>query len=444
MVPRIGALVASGLLSSGVVAAQQPWTPPDDALVERARALLREVPLVDGHNDLPSRILEIAAGDPTMLALDRRQPDLPADIPRLREGIVGAQFWSAYVPSDSMGTGGSLRHGLREIDMVHRIVASHQDLLLARTAADVERIFAAGGIASLIGVEGGHAIDNSLSALRLFHALGVRYITLTHFLNTEWADAATDFPRHAGLTEFGEEVVREMNRLGIFVDLSHVSAQTMRDALRVSRAPVIFSHSNVRAINAHPRNVPDDVLRLVARNGGVVMINFVGGYIAPTPTEWRNRPGAAAEALRFAAGRSGVEPAWGSRRDSVAETLRGQFDDEVEIARRLRGWIRVHPAPQGTIADVADHIEHVRRVAGIDHIGVGSDYYTARPETMVAGLADVTTFPLLFAELLRRGYSDADVQKVAGLNLLRAMKEMERVAAELRQERRPSLADLHR
>jgi membrane dipeptidase len=413
------------------------FQPPDDALVVRARELLAEVPFVDGHNDLPSSILEVADGDVDHVDIAKRQSELPADLPRLREGVVGAQFWSAFIDTSFMPSGDSLRQALREIDMVHRIVDRYPELELARTADDVVRIHAEGKIASLIGVEGGHAIEGGLFPLRIFHALGARYMTLSHFRTTEWADSATDFPRHDGLTEFGEEVVREMNRVGIFVDLSHVSPDTMRDALRVTRAPVVYSHSNALAVNVHPRNVPDDVLRLTARNGGVVMVNFIPGYIVPTDPARRNDPRVLA-----IAGRSADEPVWNLERSDFAESLRKELDDPREIERRLQEWVSSNPAPRGTISDVADHIDHIRKVAGIDHVGIGSDYYDAGGPSMVEGLEDVTRFPYLFAELLRRGYTDEEVKKVAALNLLRAMREMERVSATLQKESRPGLSDL--
>jgi membrane dipeptidase len=405
---------------AGPLRAQDQWRHPDPGLLARARALLRTVPLIEGHNDLPTRLLEVAGGDLHRADLTLRQEHLPADIPRLREGMVGAQFWAAYVHSDSMDTGAALRQGLREIDMIHRVVGRYDDLVFASTADDIERIFADGRIASLIGVEGGHAIENSLSALRLFYQLGVRYMTLTHWRTTDWVDAATDEPRHGGLSPFGEEVIGEMNRLGMFVDISHVSAETMRDVLRVSTAPVIFSHSSARAVNAHPRNVPDDVLSAMRENGGVVMVNFYAGYVPPSG------------------------PAWEARRDSVAASARAASGDAVAIAARVAAWERAHPRPRGTLSDVADHIDHMRAVAGVDHVGIGADYYDEGGPSMAEGLDDLTRFPHLFAELLRRGYSDEDVRKIAGLNFLRAMRGMERTARELQRATSPSLADLGR
>ncbi len=407
---------------------------PDPALLARVKALLQDVPLIDGHNDLPSSILEVAHGDIDRVDISERQVELPADLPRLREGMVSGQFWSAFVDVSYIDKGEALRQCLVEIDVIHRLVDRYPELELATRAEDIIRIHHEGKIASMIGVEGGHAIEGSLAALRMIYELGARYMTLTHFRTTEWADSATDLPRNGGLTEFGEEVVREMNRLGMFVDLSHVSADTMRDALRVSRAPVIFSHSNARAINAHPRNVPDDVLEMVATNGGVAMVNFIPGYVVPTDPSERHRVG-------LEAGLSTDEPLWTARRNEEAERLHRELDDEREIERRLASWVAANPAPRGTIANVADHIDHIRAVAGIDHVGVGSDFYDPGGPSMVEGLEDVTRFPALLAELLRRGYSDEDVKKVAGLNLLRAMREMERVSAELRSERQPSVAD---
>jgi membrane dipeptidase len=435
-------LFLASFLAAASSSAGESWPEPDPALLARARSLLKEVPLIDGHNDLPSSLLDFAQGDVDRTDLTKRQLELPADLPRLREGMVGGQFWSAYVSVSFMPRGDSLRQALREIDVIHRLVSRYPELALARTAEEIERAHRQGKIASLIGLEGGHAIEGALSALRMLHQLGVRYMTLTHFRTHEWADAATDFPRHGGLSEFGEEVVREMNRLGMFVDLSHVSAEAMKDALRVSRAPVLFSHSNARALNAHPRNVPDEVLQLVAKNGGVVMVNFIPGYIVPTDPAWRERAGLEAEEMRLSAWGVSDEPVWSSRRRELAERLRAELDDEQEIDRRLKEWTLANPPPRGTLGDVADHIDHVRKVAGIDHVGIGSDYYDAGGASMPVGLEDVTRFPSLIAELLRRGYTDEEAKKVAGLNLLRAMKTMEEVSEKLRREDRPSLADL--
>src|SRR5687768_1017004 len=336
-----GALLVT--LTSGATA--QQWTPPSAELVARARRILQAVPIVDGHNDIPSKLLEFAAGDPDRADLTTSQPQFHTDFARMRAGGIGAQFWSAYVENDSIRTGGALRQGLREVDMALRLTRRYPAVLeLARTAADIERIERDGRIASLIGLEGGHGIDNSLAALRAYHELGVRYMTLTHNTTLSWADAAMDFPRHNGLTEFGEEVVREMNRVGMFVDLSHVSEETMIDALRASEAPVIFSHSSARALVAHPRNVPDRVLALLPRNGGVVMVTFVPSFIAKGTMEWT------------------------ARQQAETERLRTELNDDAEINKRLADWLKANPAPVATVADVADHIDHVKRIAGIDNI----------------------------------------------------------------------------
>ena len=373
-------------------------------------------PLIDGHNDLPSRLLdpELANGDLARFDFRAVQPKYPADLPRLREGGVGAQFWAAYVDVAYIKRHESLREALREIDVIHQLVERYPELRLVTTADEIEQAHHAGAIGSLIGVEGGHAIENSLASLRLFHRLGVRYMTLTHWDTIDWADAATGPANHQGLTAFGEEVVREMNRLGMFVDLSHVSADTMRDALRVTQAPLIFSHSNARAVADHPRNVPDDVLRPVAANGGVVMVNFIDAYVAP---------GA---------------PVWSARRVGERDRLRSQVSEAGIVAERLREWERQNPPPRGSVADVATHIDHIRRVTGVDHVGIGSDFYNDGMTDMVPGLENPSRFPALFAELLRRGYTPEDLKKIAGQNLLRAMRQMERVSARLRRERPPS------
>jgi membrane dipeptidase len=331
------------------------------------------------------------------------QPATMTDIPRLRRGGVGAQFWSVYVPAGLAGEH-AVTATLEQIDIVHRMIARYPDTFeLALTADDVERIFRSGKIASLIGMEGGHSIDSSLGALRMFARLGARYMTLTHSKNVPWADASTDAPAHGGLTPFGEAVVREMNRLGMLVDLSHVSPEAMEDAIRVSAAPVIFSHSSARALCDHPRNVPDAVLRLLPKNGGVVMVSFVPGFTTPDAMAWDN--------------------ALEAEQQRVAKAMPG---DEAGTKRSIDAWRAAHPRPKVTIADVANHIDHVRTVAGIDHVAYGSDFdgISAGP----TGLEDVSTFPALTAELLRRGYSDADVKKVLGLNLLRVMRAAEAVA----------------
>jgi membrane dipeptidase len=384
------------------------------ALLDRARALLQEAPLIDTHNDLPSMLLE-SHKDLAGLDLGKTQTALCADVPRLREGRVGAQYWSVFVESATQRTHTSLHEAVREFDVALRLIRSRAEFEQARTAGDIERIHKAGRIACLLGVEGGHMIEDSPAALRIFHELGARYMTLTHWDNINWADAATDRPEHHGLTEFGKQLVREMNRLGMFVDLSHVSADTMRDALSVSLAPVIFSHSCAYAIDPHPRNVLDDVLARLAANGGVVHVNFIKEFI------------------------SSKNPAWQERRLDALRELHARTGSDEAIEKGIQEWEKKNPYPRPTIVDVADHIDHIRQVAGIDHIGIGADFYDAGQNSMAQGLDDVTRYPYLLAELLTRKYSDQDVLKIAGRNHLRAMRQMEQVAAEL-QKMEPPLA----
>lgn len=330
------------------------------------------------------------------------------DIPRLRLGGVGAQFWSVYVPPIPSGPP-AVQAVLEQIDVVHRLAAQYPDTFeLALTAADIERIHRQGKIASLIGMEGGHSIDNSLAVLRMTYALGARYMTLTHTKNTDWADAAGDRPKHHGLTPLGEDVVREMNRLGMLVDLSHVTDETMRAALKVSQAPVIFSHSSVRALCDSPRNVPDDVLVATARNGGVVMVCFLPGYL----TE-RGRVAMAAS-------------------DAEKARLHKLYpDNSPRFKNEMTAWHRKHPALHvASLGDVADHIDYVRKVAGIDHVGIGSDFDGFDGAT--DGLEDVSCYPALLAELMRRGYTREEIKQLAGLNLLRVFREVEKVSAQLK------------
>jgi len=388
----------------------------EDALLARARRIQAQAPLIDGHNDLPWEIREKAGGDLARMNPDTALPGQHTDVPRLREGRVGGVFWAAYVPPD-FARAGAARVAMEQIDLIHRMTDASPDLELALTAADVERIHRQGRIASLIGVEGGHAIESSLGTLRQFHSLGVRYLTLAHSATIEWADAATDSARHDGLTRFGEEVVREMNRMGMMVDLSHVSPATMRDALRVSQAPVIFSHSSARALADHPRNVPDDILAELKRNGGVVMINFYSGFLEPS----------SAQAMR------GMF--------EVRRRFTEQYPNDAAAAQRAYAdWQRQNPITRGSVGTAADHIDHVVRVAGIDHVGLGSDFdgVTSLPE----GLEDVSRYPNLTAELLRRGYSEADVRKILGGNILRVMRQVESVAGRLQRERPPSTAKI--
>lgn len=387
-----------------------------DQYLSQARALMREVPLIDGHNDLPWAVRTAFGFSLDSANLAQGQPRLMTDIPRLKAGLVGGQFWSIYSPSAFEGRGAA-RAGLEQVDLVYRLVEKYPEHFeLARTADDVVRIHRAGKVASLMGLEGGHMIENSLAVLRTFYRLGVRYLTLTHSRNTAWADAATDSMVHRGLTPFGEEVIREMNRLGMMVDLSHVSDSTMWDALRVTQAPVIFSHSSPRTNTPHPRNVPDDVLRAVAQNGGVVMVNYVASFI--------------------------YRPAWeqSQAQQAYRRGLQERGRDSAAIRDSMRVWLAAHPVPRPDLAVVADLIEHVRDVAGVDHVGIGSDL-DGIEETPV-GLEDVSTFPALIAELLRRGWKPDDAKKVIGLNVLRVMRQVEAVAARLQRERGPSLAQI--
>jgi membrane dipeptidase len=362
----------------------------------RAIAIHRSTPLIDGHNDYPWALRDLDPGrDFGKADISKPVPNLMTDIPRLRQGGVGGQFWSVYTPSSMTGKEAT-RVTMEQIDTVHRMTKQWGETFqLAYTADDIDRAFKNGKISSMIGMEGGHSIDNSLAALRMFYALGARYMTLTHSLNLAWADSATDKPVHGGLTKFGEEVVREMNRLGMLVDLSHVSPDTMEDALRVTEAPVIFSHSSAKAICNVPRNVPDNILQLVAKNGGVVMVTFVPGFIS----------------------------------QAVAD-----FDAKPEAERKGM------TAPRATLSQVADHIDHIRKVAGIDHIGLGGDFDGITQ--VVQGLEDVSKYPDLTAELLKRGYKDDDVKKILGLNVLRVMRQAEKVAATAQKSRQPSTATI--
>src|SRR5438132_790358 len=371
----------------------------------RAQALriLKTVPLIDGHNDIPDAIRQRGGLDSVDFASP--QPKLMTDIPKLRAGAVGGQFWAAYVPVTTMDSGPHPAvYALEQIDLIKRLCARYPvDLAMAYSAADVERHFKAGKISCLIGIEGGHAIENSLGTLRMFAALGVRYITLTHWRSLSWATASTDTARR-GLSAFGREVVHEMNRLGILVDLSHVNDGTMSDALHTTRAPIMFSHSSARALTGHARDVPDSILRLVPRNGGIVMVNFNPGFVS--------------EAVRL----------YDDSMEARIRSLRATGADPTTVADSTQAWAA--RAPKATLAQVADHIEHIRAVAGVDAVGLGSDFdgITEVP----VGLEDVSKFPDLLAELLKRGWSEQDVRKVAGLNALRVLRGAERVAAELR------------
>ncbi|HEY0806083.1 MAG TPA: dipeptidase [Pseudonocardiaceae bacterium] len=390
----------------------------DPALLTRARALLADHPVVDGHNDLAYALRKQAGYhlDQRDIAQDQ-SAHLHTDLARLAAGGVGAQFWSVFVPSAMQGDQ-AVSATLEQVDCVRTLAARYPDRLrLATTADEVEAARADGRIASLMGAEGGHSIACSLATLRALHALGVRYMTLTHNDNTPWADSATDKPVAQGLTRFGEEVVREMNRVGMLVDLSHVSPDTMRDALRVTRSPVIFSHSSSRAVCDHPRNIPDDVLAQVPANGGVAMVTFVPQFVLPAAAEWS----VGAEASMRA---HGFHP----------------LETTPEAKAVLQAYAAEHPRPVATVGTVADHLDHMREVAGIDHVGIGGDFdgITFTPD----GLADVSAYPNLIAELLGRGWSEVDLAKLTWGNALRLLRDMETVAAELRRTEEPSIATI--
>jgi membrane dipeptidase len=387
MTIRLGTFARLGLLTLFTLA--QPMSAQETEL-EMVQRVLSTTPLFDGHNDLPWAIRTAEAAPMDVGAYDLRQTTPGhTDIARLRAGLLGAQFWSVYIPCDAVEAGAA-RTQLEQIDIARRVFDRYPDVFgYALSASDVEREFAAGRIASVMGMEGGHAIENSLGALRAYYQAGVRYLTLTHGCNTDWADSGTDEPAHGGLTEFGREVVREMNRMGMLVDLSHTSPETMHDALDVAAAPVIFSHSSARGVTDHPRNVPDDVLERLPDNGGLIMVTFVPSFVNE---EVRTYEGPSAQ------------------------------------------------APRATMADVVRHIEHVRDVAGIDHVGIGADYDGI--ESAPDGLEDVSTYPALFVELARGGWNEDDLRKLAGENALRVIREAEAAARVLQRQRPASTATI--
>jgi membrane dipeptidase len=402
-------ILVSALLLSAVLVAQEPaksGTPKKVILTEAALKIHGEALVIDGHNDLPwelRRKVGLAFRD---IDLKRDQPKFHTDIPRLKKGNVGAQFWSAYVPADTGKKGEALRTTLEQIDVIHRLIKQYPETFgFAGSTDDVERIRKSGKIASLIGIEGGHSIEDSIGALRMLYKLGVRYMTLTHSESLAWADSATDKPRCNGLSPFGEEIVREMNAMGMLVDLSHVSPDCMKAALKVSQAPVIYSHSSARGIADHPRNVPDDVLPLVKANGGVIMVNFFSGFIVPE--------GARAMLKMF----------------DVSREMRKKYTDEAQYKEAMREWMKQYDYPRGSVYDVCDHIDHLVKGAGVDHVGLGSDYdgITKTP----LQLEDVSCYPYITQELLNRGYSATDIKKILGGNVMRAFKEAEKVSARL-------------
>lgn len=405
------------LASPSFAAPVKPISPNVKARIDR---ILKLTPLIDGHNDLPEQLREQYGLNVSDLATgsEARGHPLMTDMRRLHEGDVGGQFWSVYIPSEVTGDA-AIRETIEQIDLVKRLVAAYpNDLALAGSAEDVVRIHRHGKVASLIGIEGGHQIGGSLAALRQFYDLGARYMTLTHFKNNQWADSATDDPRFHGLSDFGRIVVHEMNRIGMLVDLSHVSPETMRDSLETSRAPVIFSHSDARALADHPRNVPDDVLVMLAANGGVVMVNFYIGHLS--------------EPYRL----------WSAEQSAELARLGSLYVGRPDIRKaRLAAWLRTNPAPAADVGLIADHIEHIVKIAGHDHVGLGGDLDGIGYDEAPGGMNSVSGYPLVFAELIRRGWSDSDLARLAGGNVLRVMRAAEAVARSMKDEP-PAMASL--
>ena len=396
------------LVSAALGLAQPPADAPKPAaakeivISDEARSIHRDALLIDGHNDLPWALREKDGPSFQNVDVSKPQPKFHTDIPRLKAGNVGAQFWSAYVPVDTAKKGVAVKTTLEQIDVIHQLAARHPDaFVMATGTADILAARKAGKIACLIGVEGGHSIDNSLGVLRDFYRLGVRYMTLTHSESLDWADSCSDAPKAKGLSPFGEDVVREMNRLGMLVDLSHVSPETMRAALKVTAAPVIFSHSSARGVADHPRNVPDDVLKLVKANGGVVMVNFYSGFLVPE--------GARAMKKMF----------------EVARELRDKFgEDTTKYREAMRAYMKENDYPPGDVGTIVDHIDHIVKVAGVDHVGIGSDF-DGVPK-LPAGMKDVSCYPAITQELLNRKYSREDIHKILGGNLMRAFAAAEK------------------
>ena len=414
------------VLAAASVHAQQASSDP---YLARALRVLTAQPIIDGHNDLPWRIREDKAHPMDVESYDLRgHPAGMTDLARLKAGHVGGQFWSVYIPGERgdatykpngavASQPGYARVQLEQIDIARRVIARYPDLEWATTADSVRAAIKRGHVGSMLGLEGGHAIENSLNLLRTYYALGARYMTLTHNVTLDWADAALDTARHHGLTPFGREVVREMNRLGMLVDLSHVSPGTMSAALDVTAAPVIFSHSAARALVDHPRNVPDSILARVPKNGGVVMVPFVTSFVSKAVYADDNQLAAL-----------------------TADATRRHPGDTAAVRAEVATWRAAHARPTASIADVANAIEHVRKVAGVDHVGIGSDFDGI--EETVVGLEDVSKYPGVFAELARRGWSDADLRKLAGENVLRVLAQAEQIAKRLQRERPPSSATI--
>jgi membrane dipeptidase len=373
-------------------------------LTPEAERIHRSAILIDGHNDMPWEIRKHGSSFERM-DISQPQKSLQTDIPRLRKGGMGAQFWSVWVPADTAYNGTALTSTLEQIQLVTEMIDRYPETFeLALTADDIRRIHKKGKIASLIGVEGGHSIENSLNVLQQLYRLGARYMTLTHSDSIDWADSGTDEERNGGLTPFGEEVIAEMNRLGMMVDLSHVSADVMRQALKITKAPIIFSHSSAQAVADSPRNVPDDVLQLVKENNGIVMVNFFSGFVVPESAAWYYQ--------------------WLEKE----RKLKAELKDAVKVQAELRRLRPKEPMARGTIHDLVDHIDHIVKVAGIDHVGLGSDYDGV--SRLPTQLDDVASYPYITQALLDRGYSEADIKKVLGENLLRVMKDVEQAAAD--------------
>ncbi|MFL6774763.1 MAG: dipeptidase [Sphingomicrobium sp.] len=400
------------ILLASLLVASPAWAQPIDSKIQaRIDRILQATPLIDGHNDIAEQLADNYRRSIGGLSsdTDKRPKPLMTDMARLHRGRVGGQFWSVYIDGTITGDA-AIRETIQQIDIVRRMIEGYpNDLELASSADDVVRIHKGGRIASMIGVEGGRQIGGSLAALRQYYNLGARYMTLTHNQTTEWADSATDEPKYGGLSPFGVRVVHEMNRIGILVDLSHVSPDTMKDAIAASRAPVIFSHSSARALVDHPRNVPDEVLRLLPSNGGVVMVNFVPEFISDAAYRW------------------------GADRNAEEARLKAfNRASKAAVEAGLKTWEAAHPRPVVTVSTVADHVEHVAKVAGYDHVGIGGDFdgITSTPR----GLERVSDYPALFAELIRRGWSDQNLAKLAGANVLRVMRRARDVATSMKNE----------
>ncbi|MFL6851271.1 MAG: dipeptidase [Sphingomicrobium sp.] len=400
------------ILLASLLVASPAWAQPIDSKIQaRIDRILQATPLIDGHNDIAEQLADNYRRSVGGLSsdTDKRPKPLMTDMARLHRGRVGGQFWSVYIDGTITGDA-AIRETIQQIDIVRRMIEGYpNDLELASSADDVVRIHKGGRIASMIGVEGGRQIGGSLAALRQYYNLGARYMTLTHNQTTEWADSATDEPKYGGLSPFGVQVVHEMNRIGILVDLSHVSPDTMKDAIAASRAPVIFSHSSARALVDHPRNVPDEVLRLLPSNGGVVMVNFVPEFISDAAYRW------------------------GADRNAEEARLKAfNRASKAAVEAGLKTWEAAHPRPVVTVSTVADHVEHVAKLAGYDHVGIGGDFdgITSTPR----GLEGVSDYPALFAELIRRGWSDQNLAKLAGANVLRVMRRARDVATSMKNE----------